>query len=129
MDSLAGHSFGATHSFQNGQGVTGGIMDYGNGKIISANDGYAQPGEYAFNSIYNKGEVCRAIAASQQGSLWQYDGTLLPTTSCWGSVEPLCGNGVVDAETGEECDTGGASACCTSNCKWTAGSECASGEC
>jgi hypothetical protein len=27
-----GHNFGAQHTFQEGQGTTGGIMDYGDGK-------------------------------------------------------------------------------------------------
>ena len=38
----AGHIFGAEHSFENGQGTTGGIMDYGDGKYN---------GVYQFNPL------------------------------------------------------------------------------
>ena len=38
-----GHNFGADHSFEEGQGKTGGIMDYGDGKLH---------GEYQFNTKY-----------------------------------------------------------------------------
>jgi hypothetical protein len=46
-----GHNFGADHSFENGQGRTGGIMDYG--------DGIYQ-GEYQFNRL-RKNQVCSHI--------------------------------------------------------------------
>lgn len=47
-----GHNFGAQHSFENGRGTTGGIMDYGNGLFN---------GEYQFNTRYRKYEVCKTI--------------------------------------------------------------------
>jgi hypothetical protein len=48
-----GHNFGARHSFEEGQGKTGGIMDYGDGKLN---------GEYQFNTKYRKAEVCGTIS-------------------------------------------------------------------
>jgi len=47
-----GHNFGAHHSFEEGQGNTGGIMDYGDGKLN---------GEYQFNTKYRKNQVCASI--------------------------------------------------------------------
>jgi len=46
-----GHNFGAGHSFEKGQGTTGGIMDYGDGLL---------DGEYQFNSN-RKDEICNKI--------------------------------------------------------------------
>eukprot|EP00968_Pinguiococcus_pyrenoidosus_P016118 scaffold1517_cov181-Pinguiococcus_pyrenoidosus.AAC.4 len=48
-----GHNFGADHSFDEGQGKTGGIMDYGNGMF----NGY-----YQFNEQYTKDEICAELA-------------------------------------------------------------------
>merc|ERR1719203_1161992 len=50
-----GHNFKAQHSFEDGQGSTGGIMDYGDGKL----DGY-----YQFNTKYRKTEMCAEAADS-----------------------------------------------------------------
>mmetsp|Transcript_87522 Transcript_87522/g.203594 ORF Transcript_87522/g.203594 Transcript_87522/m.203594 type:complete len:712 (-) Transcript_87522:444-2579(-) len=47
-----GHNFGADHSFEEGQGTTGGIMDYGDGHYH---------GVYQFNSRYRKDEVCKVL--------------------------------------------------------------------
>jgi len=47
-----GHNFAARHSFEDGQGRTGGIMDYGPPYV----NGVAQ-----FNSKYRRSEMCRAI--------------------------------------------------------------------
>lgn len=47
-----GHNFGAQHSFEEGRGRTGGIMDYGNGLLN---------GEYQFNTKYRKNQVCRKV--------------------------------------------------------------------
>jgi len=44
-----GHNINADHSFEDGQGKTGGIMDYGDGKL---------DGHYQFNTKYRKQEVC-----------------------------------------------------------------------
>merc|ERR1712194_406503 len=44
-----GHNFGANHSFDNGQGTTGGIMDYGDGKLN---------GIFQFNTAFTKDEIC-----------------------------------------------------------------------
>jgi len=46
-----GHNFGAGHSFEHGQGSTGGIMDYGDGML---------DGEYQFSN-YRRQEICSKI--------------------------------------------------------------------
>jgi hypothetical protein len=47
-----GHNFGGDHSFEDGQGKTGGIMDYGDGKLN---------GHYQFNTKYRKGTMCEQM--------------------------------------------------------------------
>lgn len=47
-----GHNFGGGHSFEEGEGRTGGIMDYGDGRLN---------GEYQFNTKYRKGEMCTSM--------------------------------------------------------------------
>lgn len=47
-----GHNLNGSHSFEEGQGVTGGIMDYGNGKLN---------GHYQFNTKYRKTDMCGHI--------------------------------------------------------------------
>lgn len=44
-----GHNFNADHSFEDGQYITGGIMDYGDGILNGA---------YQFNTKYRKAEMC-----------------------------------------------------------------------
>jgi hypothetical protein len=48
----AGHNFRADHSFEEGQGSTGGIMDYGDGRLN---------GIYQFNAQYRETEMCQEI--------------------------------------------------------------------
>merc|ERR1719346_141668 len=47
-----GHNFDGAHSFEEGQGSTGGIMDYGDGKI---------DGHYQFNTKYRKDAICALL--------------------------------------------------------------------
>jgi len=47
-----GHNFNADHTFEEGEGKTGGIMDYGDGKLN---------GVYQFNTRYRKGEMCKKM--------------------------------------------------------------------
>jgi len=61
----AGHIFGARHSFENGQGQTGGIMDYG--------DGYYND-VFQFNPL-RKNEVCGVLS----NTIPQYD-------FCWSTI-------------------------------------------
>merc|ERR1719410_1106354 len=53
-----GHNFGAGHSFEMGEGKTGGIMDYGDGKLN---------GVYQFNTRFRKQEVCGRLSSIKQG--------------------------------------------------------------
>lgn len=104
-----GHNFGGSHSFEDGQGNTGGIMDYG--------DGFYQ-GQIQFNTKYRKTQMCQHIntALNSGSNSW-----------CWNGVASgTCGNGVVDG--GEACEDTGTGCC--SNCQWTAGATCdTDGEC
>ena len=50
-----GHNFNGGHSFEEGQGVTGGIMDYGNNIMIN--------GVYQFNTKYRKEEMCSHLTS------------------------------------------------------------------
>jgi len=52
-----GHVFGASHSFEYGQGRTGGIMDYGNGKLLTGTEG---AGKYGMNPLRRE-EFCGGI--------------------------------------------------------------------
>eukprot|EP00924_Labyrinthula_sp_SR-Ha-C_P008349 snap_masked-scaffold_11-processed-gene-10.38-mRNA-1 protein AED:0.11 eAED:0.11 QI:113/1/1/1/1/1/4/69/740 len=61
-----GHGLGASHSFENGQGTTGGLMDYGDGKF---------KGQYQFNTL-RKVQMCNNLEIVVQRN--------------------LCGDGVLD---------------------------------
>merc|ERR1719352_1968062 len=50
-----GHNWGGDHSFEEGQGRTGGIMDYGDGKLNGA---------YQFNTRYRKGQMCQQMSST-----------------------------------------------------------------
>merc|ERR1740123_252074 len=67
-----GHNFDADHSFEEGQGRTGGIMDYGDGKLH---------GIYQFNTKYRKAEMCRELSTKKPlcGSLFAKASEPLPT--------------------------------------------------
>eukprot|EP00435_Cladocopium_sp_Y103_P013834 s1678_g3.t1 len=70
-----GHNFGGAHSFENGQGKTGGIMDYGDGKL---------DGVYQFNTRYRKQEMCRQMNSDVNrcnGKFVESDDTEVTTTT------------------------------------------------
>eukprot|EP00927_Polykrikos_kofoidii_P047887 TRINITY_DN4217_c0_g1_i1.p1 TRINITY_DN4217_c0_g1~~TRINITY_DN4217_c0_g1_i1.p1 ORF type:complete len:511 (+),score=59.29 TRINITY_DN4217_c0_g1_i1:191-1534(+) len=48
-----GHNLAGTHSWEEGRGRTGGVMDYGDGKL---------DGVYQFNTKYRKRQVCRLLS-------------------------------------------------------------------
>jgi len=58
-----GHNFGARHSFEQGQGTTGGIMDYGNGTLN---------GVYQFNRKYRRDEFCGMLTLVKTGESSSY---------------------------------------------------------
>merc|ERR1719421_280776 len=97
-----GHNFDAEHSFEEGQGQTGGIMDYGDGKLN---------GEYQFNTQYRKGEICATIDR------------VVSSCKHFSAFEAKCGNGIV--EEGEECECENGTDCkCCSKCKLDSGAVC-----
>jgi len=81
-----GHNFGGDHSFEEGQGRTGGIMDYGDGKLN---------GEYQFNTRYRKGEMCsvmNSVAGRCQGKFAAGNGGSSPSPSPNPSPTPSSGS-------------------------------------
>ena len=76
------HNFGAEHSFEDGKYMTGGIMDYGDGKL---------GGSYQFNTQYRKDQMCETINTHVQSCPQGFQ-----------SLEPACGNGMIDD--GETCE-------------------------
>ena len=77
-----GHNFGAHPSFEKGIGKTGGIMDYGDGKLN---------GVYQFNTEFRKAEMCKTINTHVQNCPQGFQ-----------ALEPVCGNGILDD--GETCE-------------------------
>jgi hypothetical protein len=61
-----GHNFGAQHSFEDGQGKTGGIMDYGDGKLA---------GIYQFNTKYRKNEICKVVKKAMSAGWFSFGNT------------------------------------------------------
>lgn len=102
-----GHNIGADHSFEEGQGATGGIMDYGDGFYNNVEQ---------FNTKYRKEQVCSRLDDALQDR-------------CSGLVVShavTCGDSLVEFESGEECECeNGSTACkyCT-DCKLDAGKDC-----
>jgi len=97
-------------------------MDYGNGRLLATDSD--NPNEYGFHTTFSKTEMCTAISRSISGTT---SGLVSPLTKAWVAFTPMCGDGIVDAALGEECDPGTpgvASACCTAQCKFTTGSTC-----
>jgi len=96
-----GHNFGAQHSFEEGRGKTGGIMDYGDKKL---------DGIYQFNTKYRKDEICSTIES------------YYATCVAEGSLSVLdegqtCGNGELDVGEECECEEGKLECECCSSCK------------
>mmetsp|Transcript_23332 Transcript_23332/g.65304 ORF Transcript_23332/g.65304 Transcript_23332/m.65304 type:complete len:781 (+) Transcript_23332:72-2414(+) len=98
-----GHNFGADHAFDNGQGTTGGIMDYGDGTLN---------GIFQFNTNFTKEDICTVISHRVN------EGCDAITT-----YAPVCGDGLVDEGEECECDVGTSCAFCES-CFLTKGSQC-----
>jgi hypothetical protein len=103
-----GHNFGASHSFEEGMKMTGGIMDYDDG---------VYNGVVQFNTKYRKTQVCAHIKS-------RFD------SMCDGNqVAPyaaVCGDGIADADSGETCECADKTQSCRfcTKCKLTVGKEC-----
>lgn len=118
-----GHNFAANHAFQEGQGTTGGIMDYG--------DGLYQ-GIYQFHTTYNKNEVCTHLNAAVSSTQTVYSGysRVSPLSSCFVSYTNFCGDGYLSGS--EQCDLGlgaGVNNACCVNCAFVSGAVCGGGDC
>ncbi|CAK0843530.1 unnamed protein product [Prorocentrum cordatum] len=98
-----GHNFGANHAFENGQGSTGGIMDYGDGTLN---------GIFQFNTEFTKDDICTVISH-------RVDQDCEAITR----YVAVCGDGMVDAAEECECDTGTSCAFCE-DCLLAEGKEC-----
>eukprot|EP00434_Breviolum_minutum_P026857 symbB.v1.2.023738.t1/scaffold2147.1/size87931/2 len=85
-----GHNFGGEHSFELGEGKTGGIMDYGDGQLH---------GKFQFNTQFRKPQMCNTInqAVTSCSAVWLFDGQ--------------CGNGILTDD--EQCECGDGSTSCT----------------
>eukprot|EP00941_MAST-03F_sp_MAST-3F-sp1_P003802 g3802.t1 len=107
-----GHGFGAQHSFERGQGSTGGIMDYGDGKF---DDGDGDGPEYQFNTPLRKTEVCAHLTAARnkQGC-----------TSFFTKRVKTCGDGVVEGDEECECKDKSTQCQCCQNCRLASGKQC-----
>merc|ERR1711953_628278 len=68
-----GHNFGGFHSFEEGQGQTGGLMDYGDQRLN---------GVYQFNTKHRKAEMCALVDSrvSQCCSNFKVSGPTPPPT-------------------------------------------------
>mmetsp|Transcript_36308 Transcript_36308/g.58137 ORF Transcript_36308/g.58137 Transcript_36308/m.58137 type:complete len:539 (-) Transcript_36308:3253-4869(-) len=84
-----GHITGAVHSFEHGEGTTGGIMDYGNGILHGT-------GQVGFGSL-RQPEMCGGLQQSKQSI--EACPKMLPTEAS----KPRCGDKYVSTP-GEECE-------------------------
>ena len=92
-------------------------------------NGAVEEGEGCDDGGVADGDGCDAACAVECG--WACAAPLDPSASGGGHAsvcERLCGNGVVDAAYGEECDAPG-EACCNADCTLAAGAACCGGEC
>lgn len=101
-----GHAFGATHSFENGVGSTGGIMDYGSGLY---------EGVYQFHPA-KKSQMCGFISSLKYSP--RYVTCILPETD-------ICGDQIMGPTEECECIKQGQKKCgiCV-NCKMTKKPQC-----
>ena len=102
FDHALGHNMGAGHSFEDGQGSTGGVMDYGN-KLYN--------GVYQFNTEYRKAEVCASIEENLDYCSDTYGSTNIvykvelettttpPSTTPTTTSEIQCGDGRISYQT------------------------------
>jgi hypothetical protein len=98
-----GHNFGADHAFDNGQGTTGGIMDYGDGTLN---------GIYQFNTEFTKDDICTVVSDRVD------EGCDAITT-----YAAVCGDGLLADGEECECDVGTSCAFCE-GCLLTQGKQC-----
>lgn len=85
-----GHNIGAHHTFEQGEGTTGGIMDYGDGTLNEI---------YQFNTQYRKEEVCATLTEARYQEPWCFPGFesgsgtyIWEVTSSYGACSAPCGN-------------------------------------
>lgn len=103
-----GHNFGMGHSFEEGQGRTGGIMDYGDGSL---------DGVYQFNKQYREQDVCGTLSARMPTCISRQVVAL-------GGQLSTCGNGIVEPDEECECPNGENQCECCNNCQLRRNAEC-----
>lgn len=103
-----GHNFGARHTFEEGQGTTGGIMDYGSGLLNN---------EYQFNKKYRYNNFCTMITNTIERCK---DHFIMSDDSVL-----TCGNGKLDSFEECDCPIPGQRECnCCKNCKLKEQAQC-----
>lgn len=112
-----GHNLAARHSFEEGTGQTGGIMDYGNGEYDNI---------YQFNSKYRETEICNFLTKLKERGTCNVENDSLFQTTVLSKPGEHCGDGVLQPELNEECECSfGAIDCqCCSRCKLKTFAEC-----
>eukprot|EP00928_Gymnodinium_smaydae_P022648 TRINITY_DN18958_c0_g1_i1.p1 TRINITY_DN18958_c0_g1~~TRINITY_DN18958_c0_g1_i1.p1 ORF type:complete len:1788 (-),score=164.35 TRINITY_DN18958_c0_g1_i1:192-4871(-) len=106
-----GHSFGADHAFENGVGKTGGIMDYGDGRV---------DGIFQFRTESDRKDICPVLEN-------RVNEHCIAITN----FEAVCGNGIIEAGETCECRVGYTSCTFCESCQIEAGKQCSpsSSEC
>ena len=98
-----GHNLNASHSHEEGVGSTGGVMDFTHVPL---------DGEIQFNSQYRKDEMCSALNSR------------VSTCAMVSTVNPRCGDQVVEGQEECECADGSQTCLFCHNCRLSPGKQC-----
>ena len=101
-----GHGFGASHTFFNGVGRTGGIMDYGDGRVNSTVQflGASRAQLCAgMQRAVSMSPACGAVSTEGPPSPPDDNGSDDPDSPGGGGANSKCGNGVLEPDEDCEC--------------------------
>jgi len=107
-----GHNFGASHSWEDGQGSTGGIMDYGGLEEKKIDK------SWQFNTKYRKAQICAVIQKNM------VDNECGGNPDLFAAYKPVCGNGIIEEGETCECDDDQTTCACCEDCLISAGKMC-----